>query len=300
MNVDPRGVVAELETLLTTRYVDAALGERAASVLAERAQAGRYDDARHGKLAEALTRDLRDVTHDLHVRIEFRSEPKPDAGSSPAELAKVHLIDSRRNFGLERVEWLPGNVGLVRIRFFAPPPEGCRVLANAMEFVRDTDALVVDLVDCSGGDPTTIVFFLSYFLDAIPRRLCQIYWREHDRFDEFWSSPYLPTARYGDLRPVQVAIGPATASGAEGAAQILRELDRATLFGERTYGAAHIVGAFPLGGGLLATISIGRAVTLTDEGNWEGSGVAPDVPVAASRAVDVAAAAAIEAHQRPS
>ena len=34
----------DAETLLTTRYVDAALGERAASVLAERAQAGRYDD----------------------------------------------------------------------------------------------------------------------------------------------------------------------------------------------------------------------------------------------------------------
>jgi hypothetical protein len=57
----------------------------------------------------------------------------------------------------------------------------------------------------------------------------------------------------------------------------LQQLGRATIIGQRTKGGAHAREGFRVHPHLEATISVARAVSPVTGGNWEGSGVTPDI-----------------------
>jgi hypothetical protein len=76
--------------------------------------------------------------------------------------------------------------------------------------------------------------------------------------------------------------------GGEELAYDLQQLGRATVVGERTRGGAHPIERFRIRPHLQATIPIARSPSPVSGGNWEGTGVLPDVPVAAGEALDAA------------
>ena len=71
---------------------------------------------------------------------------------------------AHRNFFIDQVERLPGNVGYLRITaFFYYDMSGGR-LATAMDFLSGTDALIIDLRDTrSSGDAAMTELFTDYF-----------------------------------------------------------------------------------------------------------------------------------------
>ena len=87
--------------------------------------------------------------------------------------------------------------------------------------------------------------------------------------------------------------GSSTFSAAEEFTYDLKSLQRATIVGETTGGGAHPGETHEIGGSLRVFIPQGRAINPITKTNWEGTGVTPDVPVAANDALAVAHEAAL-------
>jgi C-terminal processing protease CtpA/Prc len=96
-------------------------------------------------------------------------------------------------------------------------------------------------------------------------------------------------------KPVFVLIDEGTGSGAEEFAYDLKAMNRATLVGATTYGAATPGGFRPLAAGFAAFIPMQVVTNTVTGGNWEGIGVSPDIAVPAEDALARAHRLALEA-----
>jgi retinol-binding protein 3 len=242
-------------------------------------------------LAARLTRDLRSVSHDLHLHVVYDAKGVQDEGSggepSPADQSQRKLYGRRINWGMERVERLNGNVGYLQIRSFEF--DGSLVdstLAAAMNFLAGTDALIVDVRDNGGGDPSYVARVCSYFMP--PKTLInKFYWRPQNRWDEFRTSK-VSGRFYGTTKPVYVLTSDRTFSAAEEFAYDVQTQRRGEVVGDTTGGGAHPGGLRQVTEHFGVWVPSGRAVNPVTGKDWEGTGVLPDVPVAADDALRTA------------
>src|SRR5206468_11911867 len=84
-----------------------------------------------------------------------------------------------------------------------------------------------------------------------------------------------------------------TFSAAEEFTNNLKTLKRATIVGETTGGGANPGGMERLSDHFGAFVPNGRAINPVTQTNWEGTGVAPDIAVAADQALAAAYRAAL-------
>ena len=276
---DVAAVVAEVTTLVNEHYVDPAAAVQITRALAASLAGGRYASDEQS-LAAAVTADLQSVNGDKHLRLVYHAAPLPasEPGDDAAEYAAMASWADRTGHGIARVEWLTGNIGYLDVQpvLFPPVISGDAVTA-AMSLIAPADALILDLRNCLGGDPGAAVFLCSYLHGPEPVELTGLYEREHDRVRQQWTLPFVPGRRFGPAKPVYVLTGSATFSGGEQVAYDLQQLGRATIIGQRTKGGAHAREGFRVHPHLEATISVARAVSPVTGGNWEGSGVTPDI-----------------------
>jgi hypothetical protein len=297
-------VLAATATALEKSYVYPEAGARMADALRRRQAAGEYDAvASPQDFARRLTEHLQEVSHDKHVGMHYSAAalpPQRDPGEEPsgAQAAQRERVLRSLNYGFERAERLERNVGYLELRSFqATGPQAEEVAAAAMTFLANTDALIIDLRRNGGGDPGMVAFVTSYLFDG-RTHLNDLYWRERDRTDEFWTSPEVPGRKFGGSKPVFVLTSKRTFSGAEEFANNLKALKRATIVGETTGGGAHPGEMRRLDDHFTLFVPTGRAINPITKTNWEGTGVEPDVAVAADQALDKARELALEAMAR--
>jgi C-terminal processing protease CtpA/Prc len=253
---------------------------------------GEYDVITSGAvLAAALTAHLQEVSHDKHLRVFFSPEPRPvrETGEpSPEEREEFNRHGMLHNYGFKKVERLVGNIGYLELHEFFPAEIGDAgaTAVAAMNFLAHTDALIVDLRQNGGGDPTMIALISSY-LFAERVHLNSLYWRDGDRTEQFWTLPYVPGKRYGD-KPVYILTSNNSFSGAEEFTYNLKNLKRATIVGETTGGGAHPTLPFPIDEHFGVGIPAGRSISPITGTNWEGTGVTPDIAVRQERALTTA------------
>jgi len=248
-------------------------------------------------LAIVLTGFLREVTNDNHLKVTYKKDLIPDHEGSLGEnqewLDEWQKKAQLDNYGLHKVERLPGNVGLLDIREFYPPDWGGDIASAAMNFINATNAFIIDLRKCRGGDPGMVCFLLTYLFDEERVHLNDFYWRRGNTTEQYWTLPDVPGKRFRD-KPVFVLISGETFSGGEEFAYDLKALKRATLIGEKTGGGANIGAPYRLTSHFEAFIPVGRPVNPITGTNWEGSGVTPDVPVMQNQAFKTAYMLALE------
>src|SRR5262245_10513682 len=263
---------------LHDNYIFPDVAQQMDAALRAKAGSGAYDDlTRLEDLCERLTTDLQEVSHDKHLRLFYHAGPEPNDEPdqpTPEQIEEFRYAMSLFNFGFARVERLPGNVGYFDLRGFFPASLGGETAVAAMNLLAHTSALIVDLRQNGGGDPEMIALITSYLFDQMTN-LNNMYWRDGDRTQQFWTLPYVPGRRYGGTKPVYVLTSSQTFSGAEEFAYNLKNLKRATIIGEITGGGAHPVGGYAITPHVHATIPVGRAVNPISGTNWEGTGVAP-------------------------
>jgi retinol-binding protein 3 len=249
-------------------------------------------------LADKLTADLREVSRDKHLHVMYNADGVRDdaknAAPSARQYEEARAWLQKVNFGFEKVERLRGNIGYVDIRGFVPPRIGGETASAAMTFVAHTDALIVDLRQNHGGEPAMIAYVLSYLFDE-PTHLNDIYERPTDTTQQWWTAAHVPGQRFGGDKPVYVLTSSQTFSGGEEFAYNLKNLKRATLIGETTGGGAHPVQAYKVSEHFAIGVPFARAISPVTRTNWEGTGVAPDVAVAADKALETAVRMALEA-----
>lgn len=296
---EKKSAVEALAKALKDNYVFPDVAERTAAYLQKQLASGAYDKTDVlPDFAMALTRDLRDQAHDLHLRVNGHP-PRPVAapGSGNDAQRAAFLRDARReNFGFEKVEILDGNIGYLDLRGFQPPEFAGETAVAAMNFLSNSDALIVDLRKNGGGDPRLIQLITSYLFDPGDDNtlLNTLYWRKGERTDQYWTLSYVPGKRLGSKVPVYVLTSARTFSGGEEFANNLKELKRATIVGETTGGGANPGDGFDLTETLTAFIPTGRAINPISKKNWEGTGVEPDIKVPATEALAVAYKKALE------
>ena len=135
------------------------------------------------QFASTLTARLRDISHDKHIVVEWsrdaipeRTNAAPGARDTVAERARERKESEAYNFGFRRVERLSGNVGYLDLSYFDRAEFGQSTAAAAMQFLRHTDALIIDIRDNDGGRPEMVSLLISYLM-AKPTALTGIYWR---------------------------------------------------------------------------------------------------------------------------
>ncbi|GAB1596729.1 S41 family peptidase [Lysobacter claricitrinus] len=246
--------------------------------------------------ADALTKAMRDASHDAHIEVRYSADAvpdmsaKPDASQAPDgdELARQR----RLNFGFSGVERLKGNLGYLDVHQFGRPAGAAPRIAAAMAFLAQTDALIIDLRKCGGGDPETVMAFAGYLYDK-PTHLNDVYWRDENRLEARWTPATVPGPRYGQRRDVYLLTSSDTFSGCEDLAYAMKNNHRAVLIGETTGGGAHAGAPQRLTDHFMMFVPTGRPINPITHGDWEGVGVKPDVAIDADDALDTAQIAAL-------
>jgi C-terminal processing protease CtpA/Prc len=195
--------------------------------------------------------------------------------------------------GVACVQRLAGNVGYLDLQpVLFPAVMSGELITAAMSVIASTEALIIDLRGCLGGEPSAVSLILSYLWDREPAQLTGL--REHAGITQQWTQPYVAGRRFGQVKPVYVLTSSRTFSGGEQLSYDLQQLGRATIVGEQTRGGAHAREGFLVHPHLEATISVAEAVHPKTGGNWEGTGVTPDVPAPAAEARETAYRRALE------
>ncbi len=282
-----RAVVDSLARSLADTYVFATLGRQMAAELRRRLSSGAYDSLTPEGLAHQLNGDLAALAHDGHLRVRyFGPQSAASQGATPALDDWATWLRSI-NFGFERVEILPGNIGLMEIRGFLLPEEARQAALAAMNKLAGVDALIVDLRRNGGGEPSLVALVSSFLFPRGQKvHLNDLHWRAGNRVEQFFTDPDLDAPRF--TGPVYVLTSRRTFSAAEEFTYNLKQLKRATQVGETTGGGANPGSGLLLGSGYEVFVPTGRAVNPISHDNWEGRGAVPEVPTPADSALAVA------------
>jgi len=187
---------------------------------------------------------------------------------------------------VRRAEILRGNVGYLDLSNFFSAEEARDTIATAMRLLGRADALIIDMRQNAGGSPGTAAFLLSYFFDEPAMPLFEIVHRAPEPTDRYATESTLLADRNA-TRPMAVLTSAQTFSAGEGFAFLLQERHRAEIVGEVTAGAANPGRSYPVNDRFSVTVPNGRVKSAASGGNWEGTGVTPDVRASADQSLAV-------------
>lgn len=281
-----RRVVDGAAADLKKHYLDPVVAQKMADALEEHKKNGDDDRATDGRaFADLLTRQMRDVSHDMHLEVVYSEAALPDGPptSTSAFNRSYREAMEHRNCTFEPVKILPHNIGYLKFNSFPDPSVCQRTARGRMASLNNADAIIFDLRDNHGGYPAMVMLIAAYLFDH-PEYMYNP--RENTTQDSWTRSP-VPGSQLAD-KPVYVLTSAETLSAAEHFGYDLKMLKRAVLVGERTAGATD-VGMFHrlddhFGIGIRET----SAINPYPEPDWAGTGVEPDVKVKAADAVATA------------
>jgi hypothetical protein len=280
-------VVAALADKAERHYLFAPKGKAVADFLCTSERSGRYRFLTTPQLlVPVLTADMRNVSGDQHMWIEFSAVPVEDVGNRRIGVAPsddvsgpMWLLDrlgrTMTDFGVKEASVSDDRIGYVRITRFYRPFLASEKYAAAMDKVSGSRALIVDMRDNGGGYASSVALLASYFFDR-PTHLTDIEAPRRDERKQMWTSAQVEGRRYGAARPVIVLTSHATFSAGEDFAYSMQTTGRATVIGEPTRGGAHPVARYRLAAHFIGQIPVEQSISPITNTNWEGNGVQPD------------------------
>jgi len=286
--------LAAIKTAFQNSYVFPEMRPKLVERLDQRERAGRYNVEDPLVFAERVTEDLKEVSHDGHLSLTVNPDgyaaalapPKSDAGEAAAQ-RRAALRD---HHGLAELRRLPGNVRSLKITGFEwVNDETGLAYDGAMRFLKDGDAVIIDLRGNGGGWHEAVLYLVSHFLD--PDVLEETF-LDGAETSQARTLSHLPAGRLKG-KPLYVLIDRYVASAGEAFAYDVQQFKLGELVGARTAGAANNNRLLPIAPGFLLSVSFGRPVHPISKTNWEGVGVAPTVEATPAQAFDVAYALAL-------
>jgi retinol-binding protein 3 len=293
-------LIDSLDRALYRTYIFPDKSQVMGNYLKSQLKKGAYKNISDPKLlADKIGGDLQAAHKDGHLRIHYDPEfsargSAQQKNSGPPDLTEAIKHAKQENFSFRKVEVLDGNIGYVVFQGFNGFIEEAKpTLTAAFRFVSNTNAVIIDLRNNGGGSPWMVKQICSYFYQE-RTRLNDIYERRANKTMEFWAEPEVAESMKLSM-PLYILTSKHTFSAAEDFTYAMQVNKRAIIVGETTGGGAHPTGPVDIGQGFVIDIPFARSINHITQTDWEGTGVVPDIAVAADEALRKAHTLALEA-----
>ena len=292
--VDGRAVVADVRKILAANYVLPETRPKLDAALAKGLAAGRYDVSDPQLLAERINADMDAIAHDKHLGMHFDPQQSKELASRPAGAGADDAPPSddeirqatRFNHGILELKVLQGNIRYMELLgFFWGGRKTEEAYDNAMRFLRDGDVVIIDLRRNGGGSPDAVRYLISHFVEA--NRPLVTFYMKGQSGETLKSLASLPAGRLAG-KPLYVLTSSRSASAAEEFIGHVAGYKLGELIGETSAGAGFRNEFFPVAGGYVISVSVGRAVLASTGKDWEGVGIAPTTKTDVDKALEVA------------
>ncbi|RLJ80477.1 S41 family peptidase [Pedobacter alluvionis] len=274
-------VITSIKTHLQESYIDADLAKKMVIELDKNSK--NYDKITDPDVfSKTLTEDLQRISKDLHLKVRFEpehilqerrvvsEEMKIEAGKKMAmQMAEI-------NYGFTEAKILEGNIGYLNLRMFADIKYAEETATATMNFLSNTNAIIIDLRTNGGGVPDMMQLLSSYFFDETPVLLSDFYERKTNTKTQLYSLVKVAGKR-STSKPIYILTSKKTFSAAEAFAYTLKHLGKATVVGEVTGGGANRTKRINLNDEFTISMPYIQAIHPVTKTNWEGKGVHPDI-----------------------
>lgn len=242
-----------------------------------------------------LNIDLFRITKDRHLTVEF--DPKRASIISGTVNGENSLKKQREeNFGFEKVQVLPGNVGYFQLNYFSDTAYTKKVIASVFEILKNTDIIIIDLRNNIGGNKIMMQLLASYILPKQSQPLITITGKNGETFT---ANAIEGIENQGlTKKGIYLLTSTATFSAAEGFAFILKNRKRVTIFGEKTAGGGNSVGFYPVADKYVIGIPEGKAIDPITGTGWDQIGVEADSVISSAVAFEKAYLTALQQKQK--
>ncbi len=240
-----------------------------------------------------LNADLEREGRDHHLDIFFgpervkqiRLEQQNEKNDKPPEFGEEFMMRLRyENFRLRKIERLDGNIGYFNFLNFAPLAPSKDSLVGAMNFLRYSSAIVIDLRDNGGGNAETMNFLISYFLKD-GTQIGEWRYRKDNRIEKVYVPADNIVKKVPENVPVYILVSNRTSSAAEGFAGALQQFRGAVLVGEQTKGEGNPGKLFVINDLLYIMIPTVESRNPVTGKSIDGIGVAPDIKINSDKAM---------------
>lgn len=169
-----RQTINDLSTLLVDRYAYKEVGQQLQQLLQRNLKAGKYDSYKSPEdFSLAVTNDLRSINSDRHLALNYSPQLEtaspntntPTQPLSPEERARqASNFNRQMNFGFKAVQFLNGNIGYLKFDYFdAYLDYSSSDVDASLSFLKNSDALIIDLRDNTGGSSQMLAYILALF-----------------------------------------------------------------------------------------------------------------------------------------
>lgn len=288
-------IIEAAATIFEREHVIPEIGMKYAEALRDNLAKGVFDEVSNGRdFMIAIDKILWPIDTDGHVWLNFYQEDIPEnyvgdrIDIPPEQAAEAEALAKQRNFGIEKIERLRGNIGYIDYRSFTDAQGSDDAFAAAMNLLQHTGALIIDLRNNGGGSPEVVTLFTSYLLDSQNALIGTFVDRDGLVTDEFRTRNEVLGARYGEQRPVYVLISRNTYSAAEAFTYGLQARDRVRVIGDATQGGSRPNNTYRLHARFMLAVPVLRSIDAATNSDYEESGVVPDFIVPSKEALSFA------------
>ncbi|MDY8135869.1 S41 family peptidase [Aquimarina sp. 2201CG5-10] len=275
-------IVKKVQNLLVENYIFLDKAEETNKHLDKLMKQDYFDNMSASDFAETLTKELRKITKDKHLRVSSSSPKKKEKKSDKSFTEDLSRYRAPMLRGFQLME---SNIGYIDLAFFGGADIHRSKIDMVMKEMEKADAIIIDMRRNGGGSPHTVNYLSSYFFNE-KILLNTIYSRADNHSEEMWVVDVDGVKR--PEVPVYILTSSYTFSGAEDFSYTMQSRKRAVVIGEITGGGAHPTRFYPLEKGFGIGIPFARTVNTVTKTNWEGTGVQPDIKRKADDALEEA------------
>ncbi|PWN57937.1 S41 family peptidase [Chryseobacterium viscerum] len=276
-------IITSIKTHLAESYIDLDLSKKMITELDKNLKSNAYDKVTNPtEFSKKLTEDLQSVSKDLHLKVRF--EPERIAQEKHVVSEEMKLEAEKKmamqmaeiNYGFTEVKILDGNIGYLNLRLFADTKYAEETATATMNFLSNTNAIIIDLRTNGGGVPSMMQLLSSYFFDETPVLLSDFYERKTDTKTQLYSFANVAGKRSTN-KPIYILTSKQTFSAAEAFTYTLKHLGKATIVGEITQGGANRTKRINLNDKFTISVPYIKSIHPITKTNWEGKGVQPNI-----------------------
>jgi retinol-binding protein 3 len=299
-NKEKKEVINNLCTLVKNEYVIAETGNIISKKINENLKAGKYNSIKNMfQMCDTLISDLRAISKDEHFGVVYSPEyirtlRTTLSEKDSIESEKTQIKEGQKNnFGFKELSILDGNIGYLNFTAFHELRHAKATITAAMNFLSNTEAIIIDLRNNTGGSLDMPPYLASYFLSDDKKVLLQFKDRKNEVNNKTETTQQLDGKRlFG--KPLYILTSNETISAAEAFIYSLKNRNAAIVIGETTKGAANPNEIKVLTENFLVFLPKHRPIDPLTGTNWEGTGIQPDIEVTADKAKETAHIKAIE------